>query len=118
MKEDSQISNAKQNDMEHIRVAVRQLCAKYGEDYWLNMDRSSGYPSDFVAELTTSGFLGVLIPEEYGGSGLGVVEASVVMEEICRSGAHAGVCHAQMYVMGSVLRHGSEAQKKDTICPK
>jgi acyl-CoA dehydrogenase len=76
------------------------------------MDRNSDYPSDFVAELTASGFLGVLIPEEYGGSGLGIAEASVVMEEICRSGAHAGVCHAQMYVMGSVLRHGSVEQKQ------
>ncbi|MBT3611117.1 MAG: acyl-CoA/acyl-ACP dehydrogenase [Gammaproteobacteria bacterium] len=112
MGKDSQVANAKQDDMAHIRLAVRQLCAKYGEDYWLNMDRTSGYPSDFVAELTASGFLGVLIPEEYGGSGLGVAEACVVMEEICRSGAHAGVCHAQMYVMGSVLRHGNEAQKR------
>jgi alkylation response protein AidB-like acyl-CoA dehydrogenase len=112
MAEQEKISSAKQADIEHIRLAVRQLCAKYGEDYWLNMDRNSDYPSDFVAELTASGFLGVLIPEEYGGSGLGIAEASVVMEEICRSGAHAGVCHAQMYVMGSVLRHGSVEQKQ------
>ena len=112
MAEQEKTSSAKQADIEHIRLAVRQLCAKYGEDYWLNMDRNSDYPSDFVAELTASGFLGVLIPEEYGGSGLGIAEASVVMEEICRSGAHAGVCHAQMYVMGSVLRHGSVEQKQ------
>jgi len=98
--------------IDHIRLAVRQLCEQYGEDYWLDMERSNGYPSEFVAELTRAGFLGVLIPEEYGGSGLGVLEASAVMEEVCRSGAHAGVCHAQMYVMGSVLRHGSDAQKK------
>ena len=102
-------------EIEHIRLAVRQLCAKYGEDYWLDMDRTSGYPSDFVAELTASGFLGVLIPTEYGGSGLGVLEAAVVMEEICRSGAHAGVCHAQMYVMGSVLRHGTDDQKANYL---
>ena len=94
-----------------IRDAVRQLCAKYGEDYWLEMDRTLGYPTDFVAELTQAGFLGVLIPEQFGGSGLGVLEAAAVMEEVCRSGAHAGVCHAQMYVMGSVLRHGNEQQK-------
>lgn len=98
-------------EITEIRHAVRQLCAKFGEDYWLELDRSRGYPTDFVKELTTSGFLTVLIPAEYGGAGLGVVEAAVVMEEVCRSGAHAGACHAQMYVMGSVLRHGSDAQK-------
>jgi acyl-CoA dehydrogenase len=100
-----------------IRSSVRQLCQKYGEDYWLELDRTRGYPTEFVKELTTSGFLTVLIPEEYGGAGLGVIEASAVMEEVCRSGAHAGACHAQMYVMGSVLRHGSEEQKK-TYLPK
>ena len=99
------------NDIAEIRAAVRQLCDKFGEDYWLQMDRENGYPADFVSELTTSGYLGVLIPEQYGGAGLGVLQASAVMEEICRSGAHAGVCHAQMYVMGSVLRHGSDEQK-------
>jgi alkylation response protein AidB-like acyl-CoA dehydrogenase len=102
-------------EITEIRQAVRQLCSKYGEDYWLQLDREHGYPTDFVKELTTSGFLTVLIPEEYSGAGLGVLEASVVMEEVCRSGAHAGACHAQMYVMGSVLRHGSEAQKKDYL---
>ena len=100
------------NDILEIRQSVRQLCAKYGEDYWLQLDREKGFPTEFVSELTTSGFLTVLIPEEYGGAGLGVYEASIIMEEVCRSGAHAGACHAQMYVMGSVLRHGSDAQKK------
>ncbi len=104
-------------DLDEIRQAVRQLCRQYSEDYWLELDRERNYPTDFVKELTTSGFLTVLIPEEYGGAGLGVREASAVMEEVCRSGAHAGACHAQMYVMGSVLRHGSEAQKK-TYLPK
>lgn len=104
-------SDATEEQIEHIRMAVRQLCAGYREDYWLEMDRTQGYPTDFVAELTQAGFLGVLIPEAYGGSGLGVREAAAVMEEVCRSGAHAGVCHAQMYVMGSVLRHGSDEQK-------
>jgi alkylation response protein AidB-like acyl-CoA dehydrogenase len=99
-------------ELDEIRSAVRQLCEKYGEDYWLELDRHSGYPTEFVKELTTSGFLTVLIPEEYGGGGLGVLEAAAVMEEVCRSGAHAGACHAQMYVMGTVLRHGSEEQKK------
>ncbi len=105
----------KGENIETIRLSVRQLCEKFGEDYWLDMDRTNGYPTDFVKELTTSGYLGVLIPEEYGGAGLGVLEASAVMEEICRSGAHAGVCHAQMYVMGSVLRHGSDEQKKQYL---
>jgi acyl-CoA dehydrogenase len=100
-----------EEQIEHIRAAVKLLCAKYGEGYWLEMDRKEGYPTEFVAELTKAGFLGVLIPEQYGGSGLGIVEAAAIMEEVSRSGAHAGVCHAQMYVMGSVLRHGSERQK-------
>ncbi len=99
-------------DIDEIRKSVRQLCDRYGEDYWLELDRKRGYPTEFVKELTTSGFLTVLIPEEYGGAGLGVYEAAVVMEEICRAGAHAGACHAQMYVMGSVLRHGNDEQKK------
>ena len=99
-------------DANEIRNSVRQLCARYGEDYWLRLDRERGYPTEFVRELTEAGFLTVLIPEEYGGAGLGVKEAAVVMEEVCRSGAHAGACHAQMYVMGSVLRHGSEEQKR------
>lgn len=104
-------------ELKEIRQSVRQLCLNYGEDYWLELDRDRGYPTEFVRELTTSGFLTVLIPEEYGGAGLGVVEGAAVMEEVCRAGAHAGACHAQMYVMGSVLRHGSEEQKK-TYLPK
>ena len=84
-------------EIAEIRSAVRQLCGRYGEDYWLALDRERGYPTEFVRELTDAGFLTVLIPEEYGGAGLGVREAAVVMEEVCRSGAHAGACHAQMY---------------------
>lgn len=102
---------ATNNELDDIRASVRQLCDTFGEEYWLQMDRDQGYPTEFVDALTAAGFLGVLIPEQYGGSGLGVLEAAAVMEEICRSGAHAGVCHAQMYVMGSVLRHGNEEQK-------
>ena len=101
-----------QSDIMEIRKSVRQLCEKFGEDYWLALDRETGYPTEFVKELTASGFLTVLIPEEYGGAGLGVFEAAAVMEEVCRSGAHAGACHAQIYVMGSVLRHGNDVQKK------
>ena len=99
-------------ELQEIRNSVRQLCEGYGEEYWLELDRENGYPTEFVKELTESGFLTVLIPEEYGGAGLGVIEAAVVMEEVCRAGAHAGACHAQMYVMGSVLRHGNASQKK------
>ena len=99
-------------ELQEIRNSVRQLCEGYGEEYWLELDRDNGYPTEFVKELTESGFLTVLIPEEYGGAGLGVIEAAVVMEEVCRAGAHAGACHAQMYVMGSVLRHGNATQKK------
>ncbi|MFK7915920.1 MAG: acyl-CoA dehydrogenase family protein, partial [Pseudomonadales bacterium] len=102
-------------ELKEIRQSVRQLCLSYGEDYWLQLDRDRGFPTEFVKELTTSGFLTVLIPEQYGGAGLGVVEASAVMEEVCRAGAHAGACHAQMYVMGSVLRHGSDAQKQNYL---
>ncbi len=109
---DSPRATAEATEIDGIRTAVRQLCARYGEDYWLALDRDRGYPTEFVRELTEAGFLTVLIPEAYGGAGLGVREAAVVMEEVCRSGAHAGACHAQMYVMGSVLRHGSEAQKR------
>jgi len=103
---------AESSELTDIRQAVRQLCATFGESYWLALDKDRGYPTEFVQALTESGFLTVLIPETYGGSGLGVYEASVIMEEVCRSGAHAGACHAQMYVMGSVLRHGNDAQKK------
>lgn len=99
-------------DIGEIRKSVRQLCDRYGENYWLKLDGERGYPTEFVRELTEAGFLTVLIPEEYGGAGLGVFEASVVMETVCRAGAHAGACHAQMYVMGSVLRHGTDAQKQ------
>lgn len=110
-------STSSPEQINEIRQSVKQLCAQYGEDYWLELDRHNGFPTDFVKELTTSGFLTVLIPEEYGGAGLGVLEGAAVMEEVCRAGAHAGACHAQMYVMGSVLRHGSEAQKKRYLPP-
>ena len=95
-----------------IREAVAALCARYPEEYWRRLDETRGYPTEFVAEMTEAGFLNVLIPEAYGGSGLGLVEACAILEELRRRGAHAGACHAQMYVMGSVLRHGSEAQKR------
>jgi len=108
---------AREAHIGEIRSAVKALCARYGEDYWLELDGVRGYPTEFVRELTQAGFLTALIPEAYGGAGLGVLEAAAIMEEISRSGAHAGACHAQMYVMGSILRHGSDEQKQ-TYLPK
>jgi acyl-CoA dehydrogenase len=94
-----------------IRDGVRALCRDFDEGYWLTLDRERGYPTAFVQALTEAGYLSALIPEQYGGSGLGLQEACVILEEISYSGGHPGACHAQMYVMGSVLRHGSEEQK-------
>jgi acyl-CoA dehydrogenase len=95
-----------------IRTAVRQLCSRFGDEYWRALDAQSAYPDEFVRAMTEAGYLAVLIPEAYGGSGLGIREASVVLEEINRSGGNAAVCHAQMYIMGTLLRHGSEEQKQ------
>ncbi len=96
----------------HLRDAVRDLCDGYPDEYWRDLDRRSAYPEDFVQELTDAGYLSCMIPEEYGGAGLGVSEGGVILEEINRSGGNAAACHAQMYTMGTVLRHGSEAQKE------
>ena len=95
-----------------IRDAVRQLCAGFPDAYHRQVDAARGYPDAFVDALTKAGWLAAMIPTEYGGSGLGLAEASVVMEEINRSGGNAGACHGQMYNMGTLLRHGSAAQKK------
>jgi acyl-CoA dehydrogenase len=94
-----------------IRAAVRALCAKFPGEYWRKLDRERGYPTEFVAALTEAGFLGALIPEEYGGSGLPMVAAAAIMEEIHASGCNGAACHAQMYTMGTLLRHGSAEQK-------
>ncbi len=94
-----------------IRESVRRLCARFPGDYWRALDRERAYPTDFVRTLTEEGFLSVLIPEEYGGSGLGLRAATAVLEEIHRAGSNGGACHAQMYTMGTILRHGSAAQK-------
>ena len=94
-----------------IRDAVRKLCAGFPGEYWRALDRDRTYPTEFVKTLTEAGFLSVLIPEEYGGSGLGLSAATAVLEEIHRSGCNGGACHAQMYTMGTVLKHGSQAQK-------
>jgi alkylation response protein AidB-like acyl-CoA dehydrogenase len=95
-----------------IREAVRKLCAQFPGAYWQRMDRDRSYPMEFVNALTQSGFLSVLIPEQYGGSGLGLAAAAAVLEEIHRSGGNGGACHAQMYTMGTLLRHGSIEQKE------
>ena len=94
-----------------IRDAVRKLVAGFPGPYWQALDRERRYPTDFVQALTQAGFLSVLIPEEYGGSGLGLTAAAAVLEEIHRSGGNGGACHAQMYTMGTILAHGSERQK-------
>src|SRR5450432_1249640 len=95
-----------------IREGVRALCADFPATYFRQIDTERGYPEAFVAALTRAGWLAALIPQEYGGSGLGVCEASVIMEEINRAGGNAGACHGQMYNMGTLLRHGSDAQKR------
>ncbi|HZB86814.1 MAG TPA: acyl-CoA dehydrogenase family protein, partial [Gaiellaceae bacterium] len=98
------------DELREIRTAVRELCAGFPGEYWraLEPDR---YPEEFVAALTEGGWLAALIPKEYGGAGLGLTAASVILEEINASGGNAGACHAQMYTMGTLLRHGSEDQK-------
>ena len=95
-----------------IREAVRRLCANYPGDYWRELDRNREYPEAFVKALTDAGYLAVLIPEEYGGSGLPISAGSAVLEEVNASGCNAGACHAQMYIMGTLLRHGSDEQKQ------
>ncbi|ATQ41636.1 acyl-CoA dehydrogenase family protein [Caulobacter mirabilis] len=95
-----------------IREAVRKLCAGFPGEYWRALDRDRTYPTEFVKTLTEAGFLSVLIPEEYGGSGLGLSAATAVLEEIHRSGCNGGACHAQMYTMGTILKHGSAEQKE------
>lgn len=94
-----------------IRRAVQALCADFPGEYWQKKDRERAYPAEFVQALTESGYLAVLIPEEYGGSGLSIRAAAAILEEIHKSGCNGGACHAQMYIMGSLLRHGSEEQK-------
>jgi acyl-CoA dehydrogenase len=104
--------NPKAHEHREYRQAIRELCAKFDSKYWQEIEERSGYPDAFVKALTDAGWLAALIPEQYGGGGLNVTEASVILEEINRSGANSGACHAQMYIMGALLRHGSEEQKR------
>jgi acyl-CoA dehydrogenase len=97
---------------QELREALRALCAGFDATYWRKLDAEQGYPEAFVDALTRAGWLAAMIPAKYGGSGLGLAEASVIMEEVNRSGGNAGSCHGQMYNMGTLLRHGSEAQKR------
>jgi acyl-CoA dehydrogenase len=100
---------------EEIRDAVRSLCARFPDAYFREADAARAYPQEFVEALTQSGWLAALIPQEFGGAGLGLAEASVIMEEINRSGGNSGACHGQMYNMGTLLRHGSEQQKREYL---
>ena len=103
------------DEYREIRDAVARLCADYPGEYWRELDRDRAYPTAFVRDLTDNGYLSVLIPEEYGGSGLGISAAAAILEEIQKSGGNGAACHAQMYTMGTVLRHGSEAQKREYL---
>jgi acyl-CoA dehydrogenase len=100
------------DEHQEIRDAVRALCAEFPDEYHRKVDEKRGYPEEFVDALTRAGWLAAMIPQEYGGSGLGLTEATVIMEEINRAGGNSGACHGQMYNMGTLLRHGSEAQKR------
>src|SRR6266700_6456914 len=104
------VSDREPDEIASIRESVRALCAKFPGEYWRALDRERGYPTEFVAALTRAGFLAALIPEQYGGSGLAMREAAAIMEEIHASGGNGAACHAQMYTMGTLLRHGSDAQ--------
>ncbi|MBX9632947.1 MAG: acyl-CoA/acyl-ACP dehydrogenase [Burkholderiales bacterium] len=106
------MSQSRTEEHQDIRDAVRALCAEYPDEYHRRIDAERAYPEAFVDALTKAGWLAAMIPQEYGGSGLGLTEASVIMEEINRSGGNSGACHGQMYNMGTLLRHGSEEQKR------
>jgi acyl-CoA dehydrogenase len=108
----SDVSDASADNLAQIRASVRALCARFPGEYWRRLDRERGYPTEFVAALTEAGFLAALIPEMYGGSGLGLVEAAAILEEIHACGGNGAACHAQMYTMGTLLRHGSNEQKQ------
>ncbi len=103
------------DDYGEIREGVRRLCAGFAGDYWRRLDEARGYPTEFVRALTGAGYLSVLIPEEYGGSGLGLSAAAAILETIQAEGGNAAACHAQVYTMGAILRHGSDAQKRQYL---
>ena len=98
-----------------IRAGVREVCERYGGDYWRRLDRERAFPEEFVSELSREGWLSTMIPTEYGGGGMGLAETSIVLEEVNRSGANAGTAHAQVYIMGVLLRHASDALKREYL---
>src|ERR687886_257026 len=98
-----------------LRQGVREVCARFPDSYWRELDAKREYPEEFVEAMTEAGYLGALIPEEYGGLGLSLVETTIILEEINRSGGNAQPAHAQVYTMGTLLRHGSEEQKKEYL---
>src|SRR5712672_2145259 len=104
--------HASEEDRQAIREAIRKICAAFPDAYWRDVDKAAEYPQAFVDALTESGYLAALIPEEYGGAGLGIMEAGIILEEINRSPGNALACHAQMYTMGTLLKHGSAEQKR------
>jgi acyl-CoA dehydrogenase len=104
--------HASEEDRQAIREAIRKICAAFPDAYWRDVDKAGAYPQGFVDALTASGYLATLIPEEYGGAGLGITEAGIILEEINRSPGNGLACHAQMYTMGTLLRHGSDEQKQ------
>ncbi|MFM0556025.1 acyl-CoA/acyl-ACP dehydrogenase [Paraburkholderia sediminicola] len=106
------MQTTQQDSFQDIREAVRDLCQQFSGEYFRKIDEARGYPEEFVDALTKAGWLAALIPQDFGGSGLGLTEASVIMEEINRAGGNSGACHGQMYNMGTLLRHGSEEQKQ------
>jgi len=99
-------------DYKDVRDAVQRVCAEFPQEYWREKDEAEAYPTEFIDALTRAGFLAALIPEEYGGTGLPLRAAAVILEEVCNAGCHGAAGHAQMYTMGTILRHGSEAQKR------
>ena len=103
------------DELREIREGVRALCQRFPGEYWREKDRERAYPTEFVNALTEAGYLGCLIPEEYGGSGLGIAAAGAILEEVHRAGCNGAACHAQMYTMGTVLRHGTQQQKRDYL---
>jgi acyl-CoA dehydrogenase len=111
----SKTSSGQDDGLADIRAGVRALCAKFPSEYWRTLDRERAYPSEFVAALTEAGYLAALIPESYGGSGLTISAAAAILEEVHAAGGNGAACHAQMYIMGTILRHGSDAQKRDYL---
>src|SRR5437870_3013847 len=113
----AQINLSLTDDQRALKASVADICKRYPGEYWRELDVKREYPEAFVNELTRAGYLGALVPQEYGGAGLGVTEGSLILQTIHENGGNAAACHAQMYIMGTLLRHGNDAQKR-TYLPK